>query len=83
MDTFQARIKYDGDWYAAIIIPDKNLVICADDGVILDFKECEKIVRYKYWVDLTKEITGDDDIKPEEQKMEWRFLAISFLFNLC
>ena len=73
MDVFQAQIKYDGEWYAAIIIPDKNLVICADDGVTLDFKECEGIISYKTWIDLTEAILGDDIIKPEEQKINWRF----------
>lgn len=66
MDAFQARIKHDGEWWAAIVLPDQELVVFADNGTIASLNECGKIIPYKTWVDLTEEIIGDDDIRPIE-----------------
>ena len=66
MDTFQARIKHDGKWWAAIVLPDQELIVFADNGVDASLNECEEIVPYKTWVDLTEAILGDDNIEPEE-----------------
>lgn len=66
MDSFQARIKHDDKWWAAIVLPIQKFVIFADYGTVLSLDDCEDIVPYKTWSDLTKQIIGDDNIKSEE-----------------
>ena len=64
----QARVKFGVDWFVAIVLPIQKLVIFADNGEVISLDECERIVPYKKWIDLTDEISGDDGIIPEDEK---------------
>ena len=71
-NAFQARVRFDEQWYAGIVLPDLDVVVFADDGVTirLDDSAMGEIIPFETWIDVSPEVLGDEPPEPTEQEYE-------------